>query len=334
MSNSIDLSVSRSLELLGSLVRTGSDYVKKEDQLARALNSRRFGAVRQYREMLESVGKQLAEQTATVHAHFTERERVVREIHEGRRAHLEKLSSFGLRDIPKRAQEAKERWLGDLQMRQFNGDRKQGADQAAADAVLAKVLEELAQERTLLVRLQKNAWRCFFGYWTFLRLLRNNPATVTAAAEEQEPLFAELRAKLATIQKQIFEFRKRLLPSLFSNLPLPALILLIAAGCGGLAYAADEAQWRTIAWAGGGLVALVWGIHTAGLFQAGPAVGEQHRRSVALARPVPRGCRSQSGTGTGGNRSGTGAGLGQCARTLANGGHRGKGVCPEGALQD
>ena len=57
MSRGIDLRVSRSLELLGALKQTVSDYAKKEEQLVRDLSNRRYAANRGYRDALDASGK-------------------------------------------------------------------------------------------------------------------------------------------------------------------------------------------------------------------------------------------------------------------------------------
>ena len=286
MSNSIDLRVNRSLELLERIVQTGADFVKKEEQLTRSLSNRRYGVVRHSREALEKIESRLADQIASAEAHFSDREATIRAIHESRSERIERAHLVGLRELPRRAQEARERWMGDLQMRQFNADRRKTSGHEAAKATLDRFDEELGVHRTRLLKTQRQAWGAFFGYWLFLRMLRSRPAAPGAAAAlpgEQRRLLGDLEAALTVAEKQVHAFRRRAIPALFRYLPLPLLALLVAGGCGALAYSGDfDATWKPIFEGGGAIFGAIWLMHLTG-FVLCRADAKSVARSVAEA---------------------------------------------------
>ena len=270
MSNSIDLRVDRSLELLRDLVRTGVEYTKREDQLSRTLSSRHYGVVRKAREALEKIDSRLTEQIAGANARLAHREERFREVHELRSDRIERARVIGVREIPRRAQEVKSQWLGALQMRQFNADRKRTADEEASKEALIAFLAKLDTQRTRLLQIQKQAYRSFFGYASLLKLLpaKGSKSESSANLAGRDKQFNHLDAVLAIAEKQVREFRKRPLPSIFSYLPMPLLVLLIGAGCGVLGYVSDsESTWHALAATGAGLVAFFWALHCLGLRQ-------------------------------------------------------------------
>ena len=279
MSNSIDLRVTRNLELLSELVRTGVEYVKREEQLSRLLTSRHYGVVRKGREALEKINARLDEQTATAQARMAHRQETIRAVHETRSARIERCRITGIREIPRRAQEVKSLWLGDLQMRQFNADRKRTADNEASEKALAALLAKLDAEKARLVKTQKKAWRSFFGYASFLSLLpkissKNGSVKPSATCAR---LFENLELVLDAAEQQVRAFRKRALPNLFSYLPIPLMVVIVAGGCGVLGYVSDSESTRhTLEAIGGALIALFLVLHYLGLSQ-----GKNDARAIA-----------------------------------------------------
>lgn len=123
MSSRIDLRSSRSLELLKSLEQTVSEFARKEDHLQRDMKARRFAAERKCHDGVEKADEKLAALVATADAEKEKRERAVRATHAARVAKIKKFNHSGMRDLPHLAQEARERWLGTLQMRKFKAER-------------------------------------------------------------------------------------------------------------------------------------------------------------------------------------------------------------------
>ena len=128
MSSDPDLRASRGLDLLLTLEEAVAAFVKKEGALTRDFSSRRFGVNRRQQEADEQADARLAAQTAEVEAAAQAEEQRVRAIHESRRARIRRAHEAGLRNLPRRARDVKEGWMGELQMRRFNAQQKQAAD--------------------------------------------------------------------------------------------------------------------------------------------------------------------------------------------------------------
>lgn len=292
MSSRLDFRISRSLELLARLKQTVAEFAKKEDQLARDLSGRRVAAARKNRDAMDKVEARLATLTADAEARFSGQEERIQAVYEAHRDRIQRVSSVGLRNVPRLARQAKERWQGDLQMRHFRAERKQTADQEAADKALNEFAAQLAAQRAAIIRLHARARRAFFGYWTLLRLLpRERRQTPEAAADSREPdeLLQQLHAHLATAEEQLREFREFPIPRVFSFLPLPVLIVLVIV-TGLVVIYQLGATLVACAAAAGGAVAVIGAlafIHHLGLRDARPsatAVAEaimEARRTLA-----------------------------------------------------
>ena len=111
MSSRTDLRVSRALALLGDLQRTTADFAQREETLLRDVRGRRGAALRKQRDALEKVESRRAAQVAETTEHFTTTGERIGALYEGRRERAQRLKTTGLRNLPKRAQEAKERWI-------------------------------------------------------------------------------------------------------------------------------------------------------------------------------------------------------------------------------
>ncbi|MEA3213086.1 MAG: segregation ATPase FtsK/SpoIIIE, family [Chthoniobacter sp.] len=239
VSSGLDLRVSRSLELLARLRETALEFSKREDQLSRELSSRRYTTSRKFRDGIEKTESRLATQIVELETLFKEGEERVRSIFEARRARIQGARASGLRSLPKRAQEAKQRWMGEIQMRQFRAERHYAADMEAADKEFARATAELRTQGVVLTGLRAHARRDFRGYWTLLRLLSRAPIAVPESEgdpgePEQGP--AELGEKLTAVEEQLGAFRKFLLARLFSQVPPEALVALIVFGGALLAW--------------------------------------------------------------------------------------------------
>ena len=269
MSNRPDLRVNRALTLLGALQRTTADFAKHEEALLRDTRSRRGTALRKQRDATEKIENWRATQTAETTEYFAATETRIGALYEGRRERVQRLKTAGLRNLPKRAREAKERWMGDLQMRQFRAERKQTADQQAADKTLAQFTARLAEQRARFTTLDRMARKSFAGYPSFQRMLRRPRFTADGAGDEEQ-LCAEIETHLATAQEQLTEFRRLPLPRIFSMAPLALLIPFIFAS--GLALAFGLGATSTaLVMAGGGAAVLIGIVCLLQYLGAGPA---------------------------------------------------------------
>jgi len=265
VSSRTDLRVSHALALLADLKRTVADFAKKESELVRDLGKQRGTALRKHRDATEKAEARLAAQTAETAEYFQTTGERTRALYESRRERVHRLHTTGLRNLPKRAQEAKQRWMGDLQMRQFRAERKQTTDQEVADKALAAFTARLTGPREHFAKLDRIGRKSFSGYPAFQRLLRR-PRTTAEGAGDEEQLLAELEAQLAIAHEQLKIFRRFLIPRIFSALPLALLIpLVVAAGLAGAFLPGPNATAFVIAGGGiAGLIAAICMVHYRG----------------------------------------------------------------------
>ena len=221
------------LELLARLQQTVADFAKREEKLAQEVRARRASANRFHREAAEKTEAWLAGQTEEAEVTAKEDVERVRAIFERRRARIERLHSAGVRSVAKRAHDARERWMGDLQMKRFQTDRKRTAALKAADTALQEYIAQLAVHQAHFVRLETDARKAFRGYDGFQQMLRGVRVAEPKAggdSSDRDTLFAQLRGNLETAEEQLAKFRGLLAPRFFRYVPLPLLPLLFLAG--------------------------------------------------------------------------------------------------------
>ena len=276
MNSSVDLRVSRGLDLLVALKQTVADFAKREESLTRDLLSRRGAANRKHRDGIEKADTRLAAQITDTEERFAEEEKRVNAIYAQRRGRIDQLGVIGFRNLPRRAEAEKGRWMGELQMRRFHAERNRDAGLKAADSEAADFAARLAEQQKNLGSLEKHAHQFFGGYGALTKMLRHaQPGADTVPGDLVEMIRA-LQAKITSADEQLAQFRKLALPRCFSDLPLIALFLLVVVAGGVLAiFLGGNAH--ALAVAGGAvavLLALIFAIHHAGFGQAkGPAGG-------------------------------------------------------------
>jgi ABC-type multidrug transport system fused ATPase/permease subunit len=267
-----DLRVSRSLELLASLQATAADFAKREELLGRELRTRRSALNRRHAEALARLDGNLAIRVAEIEDMFRNSDEYVRAVYEGRRKTTQQAVTTGIRTLPARARQRKERWKGDLQMRHFRAERILSTDLATADAAHADITKRLAEQRRVLDDLRQSAWKSFYGYPTFHGMVRRAQTDAPASeskADDPEPLYTELLGALATSENQLAAFRRILLPHVFRYLPLALVIPLIAFGALALAFLQGFGPHTTgIFVSCGVLLAVICAAYRFGLIQA------------------------------------------------------------------
>ena len=273
MSSGIDLRVSRSLEVLATLRRTAVEFAKREEQLTREMSTRRNAANRKHREAMAKTEARLAAQLEDATAAFASEEEHTRALHEARRVRIQRYQTAGMRNLPKRAQEEKGRWLGRLQLRQLKAERGKTSGLNAADAALAKFAAKLAEQRTIFADLESRARSAFRGYGAFQRMLRRARSAAAEAhpsAEGQEHSYEQLEAALALAGEQLAAFQQFMLPRVFRFAPLPVLIPLIGMLGVAVAYALGftPAAWAAACGVVVVLVLVVCGVHFFGMGQS------------------------------------------------------------------
>ncbi|MCE0498541.1 MAG: hypothetical protein LV481_11405 [Methylacidiphilales bacterium] len=285
MSKGIDLCVNRSLELLGNLRQTAAKFAQREEQLARDLKNRRFTTERQAQQAISEAEAGLAAQTAAAEEHFRTEKKRVQSIYERRRNRVQKYRTVNLRDLPRRAQEVKQSWIGNLQMRNYQEQRKLTANMSAADAVYSGFITQLEALREL----HKNARKSFGGYGSLRRRLRARPSAAPAIDLPLEAQIEELRGHIATARQQLDQFDQFVLPRFFRIARLPVLFLLSAAGGAGLGWYLSLGNNPHAYFIAGGVSAAVfivfWIIHAEGLGKA-RKIGITAASEIVAARHI------------------------------------------------
>jgi len=286
----VDLRTSRSLELLARLQQTTAAFAQREEQLTRDIATRRHATNRNFRDAIEQTEARLAalraEADATLHAG---QERLTA-LYEGRRIRAQRAGTAGLRKLPLRARQTKERWLGDLQLQHFQTERKLEADQKAADAALAEFSAKLAQLRTRFSTLWHRAGRSFAGYWTFQRALRQ-PHTAPPPTTDRDALFSKLHDQLANAEVQLAAFREKVLPRIFSY-AMPAIFVPLLLVTGFVLAVSLEGSAATMGVVGTALLLVVLaGLHHLGYRQS-TAAAAITAAALAKARQLHDTCAS------------------------------------------
>ncbi len=280
MSSRPDLRVSRGLELLAELKRVVADFAKREELLVRELRNRRGTALRKQRDVTEKAESRRAAQLDETTAHFSTAEARTRALYEGRRERVRRLHSTGLRNLPKRAQEAKRRWMGDLQMRQFRADRKQTNELETAAKDLAAFNAQLAGQHARHDTLQRTARRAFSGFGAFTWMLRKARIVGGETAGSQEQILAQLTAQLDAAEQSVATFPRFVLARFFSYAP-PALLVPFLVGSGVALAFGLGATPTTFGIAGGVVAVLV--IVVSVLHYMGKAAAKPTATAIATA---------------------------------------------------
>ncbi len=235
MSDHSDLRASHSVELLARLTRMVSEFARLEEELRRDLATLRNAIERKHRDSASRIDSWSESQTAEAEQTFAAEQETISAFHERRRARIQRLYSACIRQLPRLANRAKERWLGDLQMRQFRSERTLTDGKQAAATAFALFHSQLSEQFTLLQGLGIRAQEAFSGYSSFLGGLGQTSETVPESQDEHE-LLQQLSARVLTASEQLEDFRRLALPRLFSSLPLPICMMMVGIGGLGLTF--------------------------------------------------------------------------------------------------
>lgn len=279
MSNTptIDLSVRRSIELLGQLHRTVSDFARREEQLTRDIRTRRQAINRKLQDGTGRSDNRLAEQMTEMESRFQKEKERIQALHEGRRVRIQQAQSVTLRKLPGRAKAAKEKWMGDLQMQHFRAERELTSAFEAADRAYAGFTSMLNEQQITVAHLTHRVRASLSGYIRFGRLIKEADAPSTSFTEtsaDRDQLFSEFESQAAKTAEHLNGFSQFFLANLFRHLPLIALIVVILIGAGVAGFILGPSKYGL---AGGGAVLLIAAlcfIHRMGFKQAEAAARE------------------------------------------------------------
>ena len=227
----MDLRFNHALALLGKLTKTVGEFARQESELSGVLSSKNYQEIRRHREAAHKLDGALAVQIAEADAGAEKKNEYVQAIHDRRLGRVQRTHGLLMRTLPKRAQDAKGNWLGELQMRQIRAERNHAAGNRQNEADHAVLSQTLAQQRAVLDSITAQTVKAFSGYGAFAQTLVE-PAGAAQNENAPEDFLGELQARINGAAEQLAKFRTLPLPKLFSAMPLAVWILLalLAAG--------------------------------------------------------------------------------------------------------
>jgi len=275
----MDLRVQRCLQLLGDLKQTAARFAKREEVLARELSGRRYSINNTAQEATAAKEMNYTAQLAQVEAYFNAEAQRIQKIYETRQDRINRYSSTRVRNLPRLAQEMKGKWKGDLQMLNYQAERKKASDLAEADADYAGFSAKLETHWKNLLSAEKQAKASFRGYMSLLFSMRRKRPQVFTADSSLAQILKDIGENLGTAERQLFEFQDFALPRFFSYAPLPVFFLLTGAVIGVLFWLMGMNPTTYLA-AGisAAVFVVIWIVHAIGLHKAKPMA-----RSIAHA---------------------------------------------------
>lgn len=267
--------ISDRIDTLTSLKNVAADFAHREKALERKLKNQRYAAGRDFREGMERAEARFGEQLAAVETAANAEVQRQRTRHFKRREWIQKARDSSARTVMRRAQQVREKWLGELQLRHRKLDRALPADLKHADAEYTKEGESIQQLQAEIVTLEHLAQHTFSGYTDILKSLRVLKPDLGSLAEEKDP--AQLRCALveqiSRAENALTAFKSgAFLPRFLSRMPLsvPLLIALVAAvittflvGLNPMGFAAGGGAFATV-------FALGWALYRVGQNKARP----------------------------------------------------------------
>ncbi len=218
-----ELRASRALELLRSLHRAAADFAEREDRIIRDLRARRFAADRKLNEAAEKIDEKTESQLLQLTAVTDQRLAAAAAAHDARKKRIERFHTRGMRDLPVLGQEARERYLGGLQMRKFKTDRDLQSSLARAEAAHSQAVSRLNELQSEIVAADKRARSAFGGYRAFSELLRRKkgePFAGSKDARQRADALAAIESRTAAASGKLSQFQSLALTGFFSKLPL------------------------------------------------------------------------------------------------------------------
>lgn len=215
MSDRIHLTTARSLKLLADLKQTSADFAKQEEALLRDVRTKRGAVERREKEHRDALEANIAGRLGNITTAFDTQEIYYRAIHETRLARVERMAQVLQRTLVRRAQDARTRWLGALQMRQHRLQQKLIQDQKAA----GEKLSQLANFKSRLTTLERKGGIALAGFGLLRRLLRRSASEAVSPLSGDEAV-RKLDEHLAHGEQKLEELRALTLPKLFRYAPL------------------------------------------------------------------------------------------------------------------
>lgn len=210
-----DLDIHRSFVLFAQIRDIVSGFARREAALRRELGGRRLAEARQIHDASERNEAWREAESLRISTAFAEEEAGVRRAAGQRRERILRAQSSGNANLMQQARQARERWLGKLQMRHFTATRNLPVDIAAENAAHAEFLAELSARQAEFTGLQRAVRRSFAGHPAFLRLLAP-PASPRKVSSDRISLQQALDDDLQRSSELLADFRRHAGPRIFS----------------------------------------------------------------------------------------------------------------------
>ena len=275
-----DLDIRRVLEVLERLKLAVAEFAKREERTARGLEVRRAGIAWRFHAATEGNEEAQKTQLAEEEQRYDEREAHLRRVATERETRVRRASAQALRNIPRKAREARGNWLANLQMRLLQADNSRAASLAEAEASAAETAAVLTEDCRRLIRLKREARKGLSAYWSLRARLK---ATAKVEAEAGAEGIRQMEEALAEGEARLAAFQQFPLPRIIQYVP-PAVSagISVAAGAGLAWHWHFSGEGDAIGGVGAViLLAAAFGLHVASKRQVELA-------AIALAEAVVR----------------------------------------------
>ncbi len=219
------MTASRSLRLVAELQRAVATFAEREEQLRSEHSTKKFQLERKHKNASGDYTEALEEKVAQIRAHHEAWEQRVHDNHERRRERINKAQRTGNRDLHKRAEEVRERWLGSLQVKKINIERRGAQAVKLAEAAFQRVDDALKERSGRLVEMDRLAKVSLSGYASLRNLFRRQKGEPSATVNP-ESLIPQIDEALGKAEAMAAEIKRLPLPKLFSGVGLMPMILL------------------------------------------------------------------------------------------------------------
>lgn len=298
MNSDIDLTASRVVGLLHDLKTHSAAAAEAEQQLQGELRTRRFKVDRRAQQAVKLIEERVEVRLQEVADFADALEKQVGQTHDDRVARIKRFQNSGTRNLAHMAQQAREKFLGVVQMKRVHVERKHAADVAVIKRTFETESEDLAAQDANLLRVERAARSFFAGYSRFLALLPKPKEAGSAPAPEHSQAVEALAEHIREAKSDLDAFRQVALPRLFSVMPLSMIVVVavVATIALGFMFGGGAPGFTKAAAVGGGLILLAGALYLTGAAQGGAlarAVGEhlragRHLHTASLAASEAR----------------------------------------------
>jgi S-DNA-T family DNA segregation ATPase FtsK/SpoIIIE len=229
------LSSRHTLDLVTRLRTRIAAITEREQALAKDLRTRRFAVQRRRETAQESQQAKLESDSQEIHTECEALTENYRAVYERRRQRVERLANSAKRNLPKRIEEERSRYLGQLQWRRRKAEAKFQTEKQALESKLAQWEAGFEVQRQRLRQLERRAHITLGSHGGLkkkLPVLVPNLAMEETVSESRGALLKELTTQLDEAEGQLRVCLASGLAGLFRLVPLLAwcVVALVVAG--------------------------------------------------------------------------------------------------------